>query len=64
MLPDEKCFNEDSHRYSLHNAPEIPEPSPPSAEPAHAQVMSQRAIAHVLPISMTNIFETWKDVIS
>ena len=53
---DEESLNEDDQLYSLHNAPEIPEPSPPSPQPASAPVMRQRAVAHVLPISMPNVF--------
>ena len=56
MLSDDDCFNEDDQLYSLHNAPEIPEPSPPSSQPASAPVMRQRAVAHVVPISMPSVF--------
>ena len=56
VLSDEESLNENDQLYSLYNAPEIPEPSPPSPEPASAPVMRQYAVAHVPPISMPNIF--------
>ena len=42
-------FNEDDQLYSLHNAPEIPEPFPLSPQPTSAPVMRQCAVAHVIP---------------
>ena len=59
MLSDEESLNEDDgddQLYALHKAPEIPEPSPPSPQPASASVMRQRAVAHVVPLSMPNVF--------
>ena len=53
VLSDDDCLNEDDQLYSVHNAPEIPEPSPPSPQPASAPVMRQRAVAHVLPNSQS-----------
>ena len=58
VLSDDECFNEDDQQNSWHNAAEIPQPSesPPSPQPASAPSMRQRAVAHVLPISMPNVF--------
>ena len=56
VLSDEECFNEDYNLYSVPNAPELPEPCPPSPQPASAPVMRQCAVAHVLPICMPNVF--------
>ena len=56
VLSDEECFNEDDQLYSVSNAPELPELSPPSPQVASAPVMRQRAVAHVVPISMPNVF--------
>jgi len=39
----------------LHNAPEMPQPSPPSPQASSVPGMRQRAVAHVLLISMPNI---------
>ena len=55
VLADEECLNEDDQLYSVSNARELPEPSPPSPQPASAPVIRQRAVAHVLPISMPNV---------
>jgi len=56
VLSDEECFNEDDQLYSVSNAPELPELSPSSPQAASAPVMRQRAVAHVVPISMPNVF--------
>ena len=55
VLSDEECLNDDDQLDSVHNAPEIQEPSPPSPQPTSAPVMRQRAVAHVVPISMPNV---------
>ena len=55
VLSDEESLNVDDQLYSLHNASEIPEPSPPIPLAASAPVMRHPAVAHVLPISMPNI---------
>ena len=55
VLSDEESLNDDDQAYSVHNAPEIQEPSPPSPQPASAPVMRQRAVAHVVPINMPNV---------
>ena len=54
VLSDEEFFNENDQLYSVPNAPEIQESSPPSPQPASAPVMRQRSVAHVVPISMPN----------
>ena len=56
VLSDEEFINEDDQLYSVPNAPELPKPSPPSPQPASAPVMRQRVVAHILPISMPNVF--------
>jgi len=56
VLSDEECLNDDDQLYSVHNAPEIQEPSPPSPQLASAPVMRQRAVAHVVPIYIPSVF--------
>ena len=55
VLSDEESLIDDDQVYSVHNAAEIQEPSPPSPQPASAPVMRQRAVAHVVPIYMPNV---------